>query len=102
MYALTGTFRFHRGWIGAALWGVWQKMQICCSLVDLIGPGPETDRLCLVPTMLADWARTGETRKRIKNRGLRIDFMARPPQYDRTPRSAGCTNRRSRCDYSDR
>src|SRR5215208_1267048 len=46
MYAATGRVRFHSGWMGDALCGVWQKMQTCCSPVARIVPGPVAERLC--------------------------------------------------------
>src|SRR4029079_1171614 len=56
VYALTGMFRFHTGWIGEALCGAWQKMQICCSLLARIAPRPDAERLCGVREMTPDCA----------------------------------------------
>ena len=41
----------------SAACGVWQKTQICDSLVAFTVPGPEAERLCFVLEMSATWRR---------------------------------------------
>src|SRR6266567_4940871 len=46
------TPRLQRGVCGVALWGTWQKTQICTSWGNLIGYRPPAERLCGVVMML--------------------------------------------------
>src|SRR6476660_5737080 len=96
--------RFHTGWIGAALCGVWQKMQISCSVLARIAPGPDADRLWGLLTMLWFWARASDgtinpRTPRIRTRIFRIgggQIMASPPADNPAPARVDYTNRRSR------
>src|SRR5215212_8102787 len=109
MYAATGTWRFHSGWMGEALCGVWQKMHTCCSPVARIVPGPVAERLCGllttllpvgVPAALCASEIIGAQqfpRMRTSGRRLRVRAfiaVASPPECIGTTGFGGCTHPR--------
>ena len=54
VYAAAESSLFHnRPVVVRAPCGVWQKIQISCSVVDFIEPGPDIDRLCFVVAISA-------------------------------------------------
>src|SRR6266545_1983883 len=50
--SVCGNPRLQRGVAGVALWGAWQKMQICNSWLNLVGYRPLAERLWGVVMML--------------------------------------------------
>jgi hypothetical protein len=58
-----------------AEWGVWQKTHIWVSVVAFTGPGPDTERLCFVLTIVEASAPSGPISDNItKNRKIIIEM----------------------------